>query len=107
MCKRHADSCHLSSLINVPFLNLMSNIVARGGTVRVRLGGNTQDQAAYAGDVIEGNFLRALSKEKVESGRVVSINGLFLLGTPLICRIDANSRCPVHDRLLLPHGQYL
>ncbi|KAH6912214.1 hypothetical protein BKA70DRAFT_1384741 [Coprinopsis sp. MPI-PUGE-AT-0042] len=35
-----------SSFINVPFLNLMSNLEERAGSVVVRLGGNTQEYAA-------------------------------------------------------------
>ena len=33
------------TLLQVPFLNLMSNIVHRAGSVRVRVGGNTQETA--------------------------------------------------------------
>ncbi|KAJ6512844.1 glycoside hydrolase family 79 protein [Mycena sanguinolenta] len=34
-----------STRLQVPFLNLMSSVQARGGSVRVRVGGNTQDYA--------------------------------------------------------------
>ncbi|KAJ7018597.1 glycoside hydrolase family 79 protein [Mycena alexandri] len=34
------------SFLQVPWLNLMSNMQARGGSVRVRIGGNTQETAA-------------------------------------------------------------
>ncbi|KAI0052506.1 glycoside hydrolase family 79 protein [Auriscalpium vulgare] len=34
-----------SSLINVPFLNLMANVKERAGWVQVRVGGNTQENA--------------------------------------------------------------
>ncbi|KAG8678640.1 hypothetical protein FRC08_017620, partial [Ceratobasidium sp. 394] len=34
-----------SSLLQVPFLNYLANIRARGGSVDVRVGGNSQDQA--------------------------------------------------------------
>jgi len=34
-----------SSFLQVPFLNLMSSLVQRGGQVNVRVGGNTQDYA--------------------------------------------------------------
>ncbi|KAJ7054035.1 glycoside hydrolase family 79 protein, partial [Mycena amicta] len=33
------------SFLQVPFLNLMSNLQARGGSVRVRIGGNSQETA--------------------------------------------------------------
>ncbi|KAF7974612.1 hypothetical protein HWV62_11580 [Athelia sp. TMB] len=35
-----------STLLQVPFLNLMANLVARGGEVHVRVGGNTQETAS-------------------------------------------------------------
>lgn len=46
-----------SSFLQVPFLNLMSNIVERGGEVRVRLGGNTQDFAWMVDSLSDGKIL--------------------------------------------------
>ncbi|KAJ7583134.1 glycoside hydrolase family 79 protein [Mycena floridula] len=54
------------SFLNVPFLNLMSNIVERAGDVRVRVGGNTQEFAAFA-EVIPDNNGKSLGKEKTNS----------------------------------------
>ncbi|KAF8651054.1 hypothetical protein AX16_004917 [Volvariella volvacea WC 439] len=48
-----------SSHIQVPFLNLLGNIVQRAGQVRVRLGGNTQE---FAGYVEEIDNWRAIAK---------------------------------------------
>ncbi|KAJ6543162.1 hypothetical protein B0H19DRAFT_1035502 [Mycena capillaripes] len=39
-----------STLIQVPFLNLMANIVQRAGSVMVRVGGNTQESAKLVDD---------------------------------------------------------
>jgi hypothetical protein len=46
-----------STLLQVPFLNLMSNIVERAGAVHVRLGGNTQDTAAMVNATQDGKIL--------------------------------------------------
>ncbi|KAF8991302.1 glycoside hydrolase family 79 protein [Cyathus striatus] len=48
------------SLIQVPFLNLMANLVERAGEVLIRMGGNTQEQAGLV-DSIDG--YRVISKE--------------------------------------------
>jgi hypothetical protein len=52
-----------SSLLQVPFLNLMSNIRQRGGFVRVRVGGNSQETATLVGSLTDGKIL-----EKDEQG---------------------------------------
>ncbi|KAJ6561988.1 hypothetical protein B0H19DRAFT_1068685 [Mycena capillaripes] len=41
----------------VPFLNLMSNLQARGGSVRVRIGGNTQETATMVSDLSDGKIM--------------------------------------------------
>jgi hypothetical protein len=46
-----------SSLLQVPFLNLMANIVQRVGSVSVRVGGNTQDTAEMVGSLPNGTIL--------------------------------------------------
>ncbi|KIM82064.1 glycoside hydrolase family 79 protein [Piloderma croceum F 1598] len=43
-----------STLIQVAFLNLMANIVDRSGTVKVRVGGNTQDTAVLVNEIPNG-----------------------------------------------------
>jgi hypothetical protein len=45
------------SLIQVPFLNLMSNIVARTGHVKVRVGGNSQEEATLVDSLDNGKIL--------------------------------------------------
>ncbi|KIY63991.1 glycoside hydrolase family 79 protein [Cylindrobasidium torrendii FP15055 ss-10] len=46
-----------SSYIQVPFLNLMSNLVKRAGEVRVRVGGNTQETAKLVDTLPDGKML--------------------------------------------------
>lgn len=50
-----------STLIQVPFLNLMSNLVERGGSVHIRVGGNTQEEAVLVDSIADG---RILEKDK-------------------------------------------
>ncbi|KAJ7865658.1 glycoside hydrolase family 79 protein, partial [Mycena olivaceomarginata] len=45
------------SFLQVPFLNLMSNLQARGGSVRVRIGGNTQETAAMVEKLPDGKMM--------------------------------------------------
>ncbi|KAJ7757812.1 glycoside hydrolase family 79 protein [Mycena maculata] len=45
------------SFLQVPFLNLMSNLQARGGSVRVRIGGNTQETATMVPDLPDGKMM--------------------------------------------------
>ncbi|KLO13587.1 hypothetical protein SCHPADRAFT_940250 [Schizopora paradoxa] len=53
-----------SSFINVPFLNLMGNLVKRGGSVQIRVGGNTQDFATLVPSLADG---QAIEKDKDNS----------------------------------------
>ncbi|KIJ18005.1 glycoside hydrolase family 79 protein [Paxillus involutus ATCC 200175] len=46
-----------SSFLQVPFLNLMANLRERAGSVRVRLGGNTQDYATLVSSTPDGAAL--------------------------------------------------
>ncbi|KAJ7745669.1 glycoside hydrolase family 79 protein [Mycena metata] len=46
-----------STRLAVPFLNLMSNIQARGGSVRVRVGGNTQDTATLVSSLADHKMM--------------------------------------------------
>lgn len=41
-----------SSLIQVPFLNLMANLLQRSGSFMVRIGGNTQETAKVTYDTL-------------------------------------------------------
>ncbi|KAJ7707363.1 glycoside hydrolase family 79 protein [Mycena rosella] len=45
------------SFLQVPFLNLMSLISARGGSVRVRIGGNTQETATMVSSLPDGKMI--------------------------------------------------
>lgn len=55
-----------STHLNVPFLNLMSNIIERSGKLGIRCGGNTQERAELV-DVIEDGNGRSLGKEQIDS----------------------------------------
>ncbi|KAI0027521.1 hypothetical protein K488DRAFT_25110, partial [Vararia minispora EC-137] len=46
-----------STLLQVPFLNLMSNIVARAGSVNVRVGGNTQEAAVLVPSLVNNTII--------------------------------------------------
>ncbi|KAI0316521.1 hypothetical protein OF83DRAFT_1060198 [Amylostereum chailletii] len=47
-----------STVLFVPFLNLMANIVARAGWVQVRVGGNTQESAELKDSLANGTILQ-------------------------------------------------
>ena len=47
----------LSSILQVPFLNLMANLQQRSGRVQVRVGGNTQDTAVLVPSTPDGKIL--------------------------------------------------
>jgi len=46
-----------SSLLQVPFLNLMSNLIERAGWVQVRVGGNSQESAELVSSLPNGTML--------------------------------------------------
>jgi hypothetical protein len=48
---------HNSSLLAVPFMNLLSNVAQRGGAVHVRVGGNTQEKAVVVPSLADGKIL--------------------------------------------------
>ncbi|KAJ7811864.1 glycoside hydrolase family 79 protein [Mycena leptocephala] len=52
------------SYLQVPLLNLMTNIAERAGAVHVRIGGNTQEYAYFVDSLPEA---RAISKEKANT----------------------------------------
>lgn len=52
------------SIIFPPFLNLMSVVAERSGSVRVRVGGNTQDYAVVVDSLPDG---KAIEKDKTDS----------------------------------------
>lgn len=47
----------VSSSIQVPFLNLMSNLQQRGGEIRLRVGGNTQETATLVDFLPNGEMI--------------------------------------------------
>ncbi|VDC03068.1 unnamed protein product [Peniophora sp. CBMAI 1063] len=47
-----------SSFIQVPFLNLLSNVAQRAGWVQVRVGGNTQETAVVVDTLPDGKILQ-------------------------------------------------
>ena len=53
----NVDTHYISSYIQVPFLNLMSNLVERAGWVQVRVGGNTQESAELVANLPNGTIL--------------------------------------------------
>ncbi|KAJ7145149.1 glycoside hydrolase family 79 protein [Mycena crocata] len=74
-----------STHLQVPFLNLMSNVQARGGSVRVRLGGNTQETATLVSSLPNGKML---AKEAQDTGNPT--NTPALLFTPDVLYMMAN-----------------
>jgi hypothetical protein len=50
--------CCFSSFLQVPFLNLMSSLVQRGGRVNIRVGGNTQDYATLVSSLPNGEMIQ-------------------------------------------------
>lgn len=50
-------STYTSSLLQVAFLNLMSNLVERAGWVQVRVGGNSQESAGLVSSLPNGTML--------------------------------------------------
>jgi len=63
-----------SSFLQVPFLNLMANLQERGGSVKVRVGGNTQETATLVDSTPDG---AALEKDYGMSSNPVSANFVY------------------------------
>ncbi len=59
--KFHVQFHHIdiksSSLIQVPFLNLMANLQQRTGRINIRVGGNTQETATLVDSTPDGKIL--------------------------------------------------
>ncbi|OBZ69575.1 Beta-glucuronidase [Grifola frondosa] len=55
-----------SSLLQVPFLNLMAIISERGGSVRVRVGGNTQETATLVSNLSIPGIIEQDSKDPTD-----------------------------------------
>ncbi|KAJ7707362.1 glycoside hydrolase family 79 protein [Mycena rosella] len=52
-----------STRLQVPFLNLLSNVAIRGGSVRVRVGGNTQDYATLFPSLANGKIMQKQAQD--------------------------------------------
>lgn len=65
-----------SSLLQVPFLNLMSLIEARAGRVHVRVGGNTQETATLVASLPDG---KAIEKQKADNNNPVRTSSVSLI----------------------------
>ncbi|KAF8995398.1 glycoside hydrolase family 79 protein [Cyathus striatus] len=63
-----------SSFLQVPFLNLMANLVERSGGVMVRVGGNTQERATLVDSISDG---RVISKETLDPTRTTRTPGVI------------------------------
>jgi len=73
--------------LQVPFLNLMANIVERAGSVYLRWGGNTQEYARLVPDT-DHDLYRTFGKTKSGSLQTVSLN----LQATRSCGLTLNTR---------------
>jgi hypothetical protein len=76
-----------STLIQVPFLNLMANLAQRCGGVKVRVGGNTQETAKFVDSIPNG---ADLTKDYSHTTNPVSYRASFsdILFTYVYCHVD-------------------
>ena len=51
------NSLFLRSFVQVPFLNLLATVADRGGSVRIRVGGNTQETATLVDSLPDGAMI--------------------------------------------------
>ena len=51
------NSLPLRSFLQVPFLNLLATVADRGGSVRIRVGGNTQETATLVDSLPDGAMI--------------------------------------------------
>lgn len=56
-----------STHISVPFLNLMSALATRSGSVQIRVGGNTQDYATYVDSLPNGVIIGKLNSAAINN----------------------------------------
>ncbi|KAI0920658.1 hypothetical protein AcV5_010341 [Taiwanofungus camphoratus] len=92
--------CHTvglnGSLLQVPFLNLMSLIEARAGRVHVRVGGNTQETATLVASLPDG---KAIEKQKADNNNPTETP--TLLYTPEVLYMLANVSALVNTKWYL------
>ncbi|OCH87689.1 glycoside hydrolase family 79 protein [Obba rivulosa] len=74
-----------ASFLQVPFLNLMSQLASRVGSVHIRIGGNTQDYATIVPSLADG---KAIEKQQIPSGNPTDTPTLLM--TPEILYILSN-----------------
>ncbi|TBU40507.1 hypothetical protein BD309DRAFT_870161 [Dichomitus squalens] len=61
-----------SSFIQVPFLNLLATVADRAGSVRVRVGGNSQETATLVGGLPNNSMIEKAASAVVSNSRTVS-----------------------------------
>ncbi|OCH90122.1 hypothetical protein OBBRIDRAFT_793583 [Obba rivulosa] len=64
-----------STFLQVPFLNLMALVAERGGSVRIRVGGNTQETATVVPSLADGKMIE---KDKEDSSNPTETPTLLL-----------------------------
>lgn len=64
---------HYRTYIQVPFLNLMAIIAARGGEVHIRVGGNTQETAVVVDSLPDGSG-GIMQKDKENTSNPVRVS---------------------------------
>lgn len=102
MASNHIDIIH-RSLIQVPFLNLMSNLVERSGGVLIRIGGNTQEFATMVSSLEDGKTF-----DKEDSGSTQTVCGWMLPRIDVTQQpLDQNTCCSLYDRHVLHGSEYL
>ncbi|KAL0954378.1 hypothetical protein HGRIS_003363 [Hohenbuehelia grisea] len=88
-----------ATFIQVPFLNLMSNLAERAGYVRVRVGGNTQDFATLSDDLPDGKLLQ---KENVNNTNPTQTPGIRFTSQLLYMMSNISSLTNVRWYLGIP-----
>lgn len=77
----------------------MANVAQRGGSVRVRTGGNTQDYAVFTDDIPDANG-KCVGKQAQNTSNPVSTS--TVLCSVLLQLSDTNTCCLIQHRLFLP-----
>jgi hypothetical protein len=86
-----------SSFIPPPFLNLMSNIVERAGSVNIRCGGNTQEKAVLVAtdSIANGStFAKQIDENSQATVRIVPFSIIEL--SAHVEGIDGNTACGIY-----------
>ncbi|KAH8833938.1 glycoside hydrolase family 79 protein [Flagelloscypha sp. PMI_526] len=92
---------HNSTLLQVPFLNLMQNIVQRAGAVHVRVGGNTQDFATLIPTLGDGTILYK-DKSALQSNNPTATPPMYLAYDFLYVLANISTFTNVHWFLGVP-----